>query len=175
MSGPSGGGVGLLRCCLIQFGILVVRAAAVLPERRRLADLHTTVRRCKVRYQCFQMRGLRLGMMEQAVAVQYPEAVQQLSRTTRRAGSRPGTVSPISLGAKQMGARSAGIPHAACDVEGAGNVVLLRYPGRTGAPVLDPTGMSAVSCFSCSRSRFSRISGLCRNARRRPTATACLA
>ena len=29
---------------------------------------------------------------------------------------------PISLGMKQMGARSAGNPHAACDVEGAGNV-----------------------------------------------------
>jgi hypothetical protein len=28
----------------------------------------------------------------------------------------------ISLGAKRMGARSAGNPHAACDVEGAGNV-----------------------------------------------------
>jgi hypothetical protein len=28
----------------------------------------------------------------------------------------------ISLGVKQMGARSAGNPHAACDVEGAGNV-----------------------------------------------------
>src|SRR5919112_5388858 len=28
---------------------------------------------------------------------------------------------PISLGMKQMGARSAGNPHAACDVAGAGN------------------------------------------------------
>jgi hypothetical protein len=32
-------------------------------------------------------------------------------------------IGPISLGAKRMGARSAGKPHAACDVEGAGNVV----------------------------------------------------
>jgi hypothetical protein len=39
----------------------------------------------------------------------------------------------ISLGAKQMGARSAGNPHAACDVEGAGNVVrsgCLGLPAR---------------------------------------------
>ena len=31
-------------------------------------------------------------------------------------------IGPISLDKKQMGARSAGNPHAACDVEGAGNV-----------------------------------------------------
>ena len=48
-------------------------------------------------------------------------------------------IGPISLEAKQMGARSAGNPHAACDVEGAGNVVRTEGLGRTGAPVLDPT------------------------------------
>ena len=31
-------------------------------------------------------------------------------------------IGPISPEVKQMGARSAGNPHAACDVEGAGNV-----------------------------------------------------
>ena len=31
-------------------------------------------------------------------------------------------IGPISLDMKRMGARSAGNPHAACDVEGAGNV-----------------------------------------------------
>ena len=31
-------------------------------------------------------------------------------------------IGPISPDVKQMGARSAGNPHAACDVEGAGNV-----------------------------------------------------
>ena len=36
--------------------------------------------------------------------------------------SRPGMIGPISLDRKQMGARSAGNPHAACVVEGAGNV-----------------------------------------------------
>ncbi len=40
---------------------------------------------------------------------------------------------------KQMGARSAGNLHAACDVEGAGDVARSKYVGQTGAPVLDPT------------------------------------
>ena len=38
-----------------------------------------------------------------------------------------------------MGARSAGNPHAACDVEGAGNVARPGGLGLAGAPVLDPT------------------------------------
>jgi len=50
----------------------------------------------------------------------------------------PGTIEPISLGMKQMGARSAGNPHATCDVAGAGNVHG-RNVGPCGAPVLDPT------------------------------------
>src|SRR5437016_14337006 len=49
-------------------------------------------------------------------------AVQRLSSATRRAESRPSRIGPISVGVKQMGARSAGNPHAACDVEGTGNV-----------------------------------------------------
>jgi len=40
---------------------------------------------------------------------------------------------------KQMGARNAGNPHVACDVEGAGDVVWVGTPGHTGAPALDPT------------------------------------
>ena len=39
--------------------------------------------------------------------------------------SCPGRIGPISLGAKQTGERSAGNPHAAFDVAGAGNVVRL--------------------------------------------------
>src|SRR5467141_5254625 len=39
----------------------------------------------------------------------------------RRAESCPSRIGPISGGVKQMGARSAGNPHAACDVEGTGN------------------------------------------------------
>src|ERR1700738_2174833 len=56
------------------------------------------------------------------------------SASTGRAESRPSRIGPISVGVKQMGARSAGNPHAACDVEGTGNVAC-----RAGAPVLDPT------------------------------------
>ena len=36
-------------------------------------------------------------------------------------------IGPISPDVKQMGARSAGNPHAACDVEGAGNVARSGY------------------------------------------------
>ena len=38
-----------------------------------------------------------------------------------------------------MGERSAGNPHAAFDVEGAGNVARPTYFGLAGSPVLDPT------------------------------------
>jgi hypothetical protein len=48
-------------------------------------------------------------------------------------------IGPISLDMKQMGARNAGNPHVACDVEGAGDVVWSGPPGHTGAPALDLT------------------------------------
>jgi len=47
-----------------------------------------------------------------------------------RAESRPSRIGPISLGMKQMGARSAGNPHAACDVARAGNVERSECFGR---------------------------------------------
>src|SRR6516225_9491833 len=53
--------------------------------------------------------------------------VQQLSSATRRTESCPRMIGPISPDVKQMGARSAGNPHAACDVEGAGNVARSGY------------------------------------------------
>src|ERR1700676_5773514 len=56
-------------------------------------------------------------------------AVQRLSSATRRAESRPSRIGPISFGVKQMGARNAGNPHVACDVEGAGDVVWVGTPG----------------------------------------------
>ena len=73
------------------------------------------------------------------MAVRRPEAVQRLSGAIRQAESCPGMIGPISLEVKQMGARSAGNPHAACDVEGAGNVARSEQFDRAGAPVLDPT------------------------------------
>ena len=69
----------------------------------------------------------------------FGKAVQRLSSATRRAESRPSRIGPISFGVKQMGARNAGNPHVACDVEGAGDVVWVGTPGHTGAPALDPT------------------------------------
>jgi RNA-directed DNA polymerase len=50
--------------------------------------------------------------------------------------SRPSRVGHIGLGAKRMGARSAGNPHAACDAEGAGNVARseITRPSRRASP-----------------------------------------
>src|SRR6516164_9410849 len=62
------------------------------------------------------------------MAVQHTQAVQQLSSAPRRTESCPSVIGPISLEVKQMGARSAGNPHAACDVEGAGNAARLGCP-----------------------------------------------
>ena len=47
----------------------------------------------------------------------------------RQAESRPSGIGPISLGMKRMGARNAGNPYVACDVEGAGDVA---WSGRLG-------------------------------------------
>ena len=72
-------------------------------------------------------------------------------------GSRSGGIGPISLDAKCAGARSAGNPHATCEVAGGGNRLTVRlvrhsqrkreqWIGRTYgalAPVLDPTGIRA--------------------------------
>ena len=57
---------------------------------------------------------------------EHSQAVQRLSSATRRTESCPSRIGPISLGVKQMGARSAGNPHAACDVEGTGDVARSR-------------------------------------------------
>ena len=61
------------------------------------------------------------------------------SYRVRRDGpeSGPNVIGPISLGVKQMGARGAGNPHAACDVEGAGNVARSRgLPARQSSTLL---------------------------------------
>ena len=66
--------------------------------------------------------GFRLGAVEYAVATRYPGAVQRLPGTCRSAKSPLGRIGPISRDTKQTGERSAGKPHAAFDVAGAGNV-----------------------------------------------------
>ena len=78
------------------------------------------------------------------------------SISRRLAERRPGSIGHITLRGKCAGARSAGKPHAACDVAGAGNgltVRLVRHSHRkrgetdrprlrSTAPALDPTGRS---------------------------------
>ena len=54
-------------------------------------------------------------------------AVQRLQGSVVYAESRPSTIGPITLEVKQTGERSAGNPHAAFDVAGAGNVARSRY------------------------------------------------
>src|SRR5258707_2468307 len=54
-------------------------------------------------------------------------AVQRLQGSLANAESRSSTIGPINLEVKQAGERSAGKPHAAFDVAGAGNVARSRY------------------------------------------------
>ena len=59
------------------------------------------------------------------MAIQVSWIVRDLSCLATQAAtveSAPSAIRPITLDAKQVGARSAGNPHAACDVEGTGNV-----------------------------------------------------
>ena len=77
------------------------------------------------------------------------------SISRRFAERRPGSIGHITLRGKCAGARSAGKPHAACDVAGAGNgltVRLVRHSHRkrgetdrprlrSTAPALDPTAL----------------------------------
>ena len=79
------------------------------------------------------------------------------SISRRFAERRPGSIGHITLRGKCAGARSAGKPHAACDVAGAGNgltVRLVRHSHRkrgetdrprlrSTAPALDPTALYA--------------------------------
>src|SRR6202171_1129991 len=65
--------------------------------------------------------------MEYAMAVRITAAVQRLQGSVVDAESRPCTIGPIILEVKQTGERSAGNPHAAFDVAGAGNVAQSRW------------------------------------------------
>src|ERR1700692_458715 len=61
------------------------------------------------------------------MAVRIAAAVQRLQGSVANAESRPSTIGPITLEVKQTGERSAGNPHAAFDVAGAGNVAQSRW------------------------------------------------
>jgi hypothetical protein len=66
---------------------------------------------------------------------------QGVEARVRRDGPKvaPSRIGPISCDVKQMGARNAGNPHVACDVEGVETWCGSGPPGHTGAPALDPT------------------------------------
>src|SRR3974390_529606 len=61
------------------------------------------------------------------MAVRISAAVQRLQGSVVYAESCPSTIGPITLEVKQTGERSAGNPHAAFDVAGAGNAARSRY------------------------------------------------
>ena len=63
------------------------------------------------------------------MAVQILAAVQRLQGSVAYVESRPSAIGLITLEVKQTGERSAGNPHAAFDVEGAGNVARSKLFG----------------------------------------------
>jgi hypothetical protein len=65
-------------------------------------------------------------------------------------------IGPINLGMKQMGARNAGNPHVACDVEGAGNV---ERSGHLGRPARQSSTLPE-RARGCDAPRYSPICGL---------------
>src|SRR3954467_13081861 len=89
--------------------------------------------------------------MEQGMAVQYIRTLRGVPRVLSmlRLCSRPTLIGPITLDVKCAGARSAGNPHATCDVAGAGNQVTVRLvrhsqrkQGATDRPDLRNNGAS---------------------------------
>jgi hypothetical protein len=95
----------------------------------------------------------RLGLeaVEPGMALRYMGTLLGVPRIVSAIGlgSRSGGIGPISLDAKCAGARSAGNPHATCEVPGAGNrltVRLVRHSqrkrGAMDRPHLRSTGAS---------------------------------
>ena len=94
---------------------------------------------------------LRLEAVEQGMAVWHVGTLLGVPRVvyTVDLGSRSSLIGPITLDVKCAGARSAGNPHATCDVAGAGNqftVRLVRHSqrkrGATDRPNLRSNGAS---------------------------------
>ena len=73
-----------------------------------------------------EAQGLWLAEVEEAVAVWHFAIVSPLSGESATAESAPSTRGPITLHMQQAGKRSAGKPHAAFDVAGAGNVTMVE-------------------------------------------------
>jgi len=68
-------------------------------------------------------------------------------------------IGPISLEVKQMGARSAGNPHAACDVAGAGNVARSGYLGQLARQSSTLPGKAVLRPVACDQVRGARGRG----------------
>src|ERR1700746_4076932 len=66
---------------------------------------------------------------------------------------------PISPEVKQMGARSAGNPHAACDVEGAGNVARSGCLGQLARQSSTLPGKAVLRPVACDQVRGARGRG----------------
>jgi hypothetical protein len=82
-----------------------------------------------------QTSRFRLEAVEQGMAVRHVGSLFGVPRfvSTVELGSRSSPIGPINLEVKCAGARSAGNPHATCDVAGAGNqftVWLVRHSQR---------------------------------------------
>src|SRR6266705_3678231 len=82
---------------------------------------------------------LRVEAVEQRRAVRYPRALQRVPSgvSTDSQLRRPTPIGHITLAVKCAGTRSAGNPHATCDVAGTGHGV--SGNPRATAPVPDPT------------------------------------
>src|SRR6201989_2246465 len=93
------------------------------------------------------------------MVVRHSGAVQQLSSATRRTESCPGMIGPISPDVKQMGARSAGNPHAACEVEGAGNVAWSGCLGQLARQSSTLPGKAVLRPVACDQVRGARGRG----------------
>ena len=75
---------------------------------------------------CAEPQGLWLEEVEAAVALWHFAIGSQLSGKSATAESAPSARGPITLHTKHAGKRSAGKPHAAFDVAGAGNVATVE-------------------------------------------------
>ena len=75
---------------------------------------------------CAEPQGLWLEEVEEAVVLWHLAVVAHLSGKSATAESAPSARGPITLHRNQAGKRSAGKPHAAVDVAGAGNVATVE-------------------------------------------------
>ena len=115
-----------------------------------------------------QTPRLRLEAMEPGMAVRHVGTLLGVPRilSVVELGGRSSLIGPITLDVKCAGARSAGNPHATCDVAGAGNrltVGLVRHSqrkrGEMDRPNLRSNGASPRPYRDAQRSKMMRSSG----------------